>query len=42
LNRILGRAQLEKEDVKLLRSLLALVSRSHSENRGIGPQGRRE
>ncbi len=42
LNRILGRAQLEKEDVKLLRSLLALVSRSRSENRGIGSQERRE
>ena len=39
LNRILGRAQLEKEDVKLLRSLLNLVSRSRSENRRAGPQG---
>ncbi len=42
LNRILGRAQLEKEDVKLLRNLLALVSRSHLENRRAEAQGRRE
>ena len=42
LNRILGRAQLEKEDVKLLRSLLALVSRSHWENRRPGSKGSRE
>lgn len=42
LNRILGRAQLEKEDVKLLRSLLALVSRSHSENRRVRSRGSRE
>ena len=39
LNRILGRAQLEKEDVKLLSSLLTLVSRSRSRNRRAGPQG---
>jgi len=42
LNRILGRAQLEKEDVKLLRSLLALVSRSHSENRRVESKGHGE
>ena len=42
LNRILGRAKLEKEDVKLLRSLLNLVSRSRSGNRRTAPQGRGE
>ena len=42
LNRILGRAQLEKEDVKLLRSLLTLVSRSRPGNRRIGGRERRE
>ncbi len=42
LNRILGRAQLEKEDVKLLRSLLALVSRSRWGNRRTGQQALHE
>ena len=42
LNRILGRAQLEKEDVRLLRSLLTLVSRFRSGNRRDRPQEPRE